>query len=145
MALFSGVVHQRIARCLQLKKGQLLLLLRVRMRSSCRQLFKTLHILPLPSVYIAETLIYVKKNINCYSKNSQIHAYNTRGKNDLHNIPHSTSLCSESFIHTSLQLYNTLPGHLKVMPPSKFKSQLQDLLHKYCFTVLRNLMSTFST
>ena len=66
--------------------------------------------------------MYVKKNINCYSTNSQVHTYNTRGKNNLHTISHSTSLYSESFIHTGLQLYNTLPGYLKEMPPSKFKS-----------------------
>ena len=60
------------------------------------------------NVYIAKSLMYVKKNINCYSKNSQVHTYNTRGKNNLHTIPHSTSPYSEIFIHTGLQLYNTL-------------------------------------
>ena len=90
-------------------------MLGVSMRSSCIQLFKTLHILPLPSVYKTETLMYVKKNINCYSTNFQVHTYNTRGKNNLHTIPHSTSLYSEGFIHTGLQLYNTLPGYLKEM------------------------------
>ena len=62
------------------------------MRFSCRQLFKKLHILPLPNVYIAETLMYLEKNINCYPTNSQVHTYNIRRKNNLHTIPHSTSL-----------------------------------------------------
>jgi hypothetical protein len=87
------------------------IMLGVSMRSSYRQRFKKLHILALPSVYIAETLMYVKKNINSYTS-SQVHLYNTRGKNNLHTIPHSTTLFSESFIHTGLQLYNTLPGCL---------------------------------
>ena len=95
------------------------------------------------SVYTAETLMYVKKIINCYSTNSQIHTYNTRGKNKLHTIPHSTSLYSESFIHAGCQLYNTLPGCLKEMPSSKFKSQLQDLLHKKSFYSVREFNEYF--
>ena len=65
---------------------------------------------------------------------------NTRGKNNLHTIPHSTSLYSESFIHTGLQLYNTLPGYLKEMPPSKFKSQLQ---HKNSFYSVKEFNEYF--
>ena len=74
--------------------------------------------------------MYVKKNMYSYTTNSQDHTYNTSGKNNLYTIPHSTSLYCESFIHTGLQLYNTLPGYLKEIPPSKFKSQLETLLHK---------------
>ena len=40
---------------------------------------------------------------------------------------------SVSFIHTGLQLYNTLPSYFKEIPSSKFKSQLQALLHKNRF------------
>jgi hypothetical protein len=57
----------------------------------------------------------------------------TRGKNNLFIIPHSTSLYSESFTQTGLQLYNPLLGYLKEIPISKFKSQLQALLRKNGF------------
>ena len=114
-------------------------MLGVSIRSSC----KKLHILPLPIVYTAETLIYVKTITKCYTTNSLVHTYNTRGKKNVYNIPHSTSLYSESFIHTCLQLYNTLPGYLKEMPSSKFKSQLQALLHKTSSIVLTSLKITF--
>jgi hypothetical protein len=40
----------------KLQKRAIRIMLGVSMRSSCRQLLKILHILPLPSVYIAETL-----------------------------------------------------------------------------------------
>ena len=50
---------------------------------------------------------------------------------------------SERFIHTGLQLYNTLPGYLKGMPPSKFKSQLQDLLHKNNFYSVKEFNEYF--
>ena len=46
-------------------------------------------------------------------------------------------------IHTGLQLYNTLPGYLKEMPPSKFKSQLQDLLHKNSFYSVKEFNEYF--
>ena len=48
----------------KLQKWAIRIILGVSMRSSCRQLSKMLYILPLPSVYIAETLMYVK---NIYS------------------------------------------------------------------------------
>jgi hypothetical protein len=48
--------------------------------TSCKQIFKSLHILPLPSLYIYEIVIYIKSNSYDFTINSGLHSYNTRKK-----------------------------------------------------------------
>ena len=51
---------------------------------SCRQLFKQLQILPLPSHYIYSLLVFVKKNRKLFLSNSEIHELNTQYNQNLH-------------------------------------------------------------
>ena len=44
---------------------------------------------------------------------------------------------------SNVQLNNTLSGYLMEMPPSKFKSQLQDLLHKNSFYSVKEFNEYF--
>ena len=51
---------------------------------SCRELFKTLNILPLYSQYILSLLLFVVKNLDMLQRNSMIHPFHTRHCSDLH-------------------------------------------------------------
>jgi len=53
-------------------------------RDSCRQLFKQLQILPLPTQYMFSLLVFVNKNRELFLSNSAVHDMNTRNKHDLH-------------------------------------------------------------
>jgi hypothetical protein len=53
-----------------------------RSRVSCRELFKKLKILPLPSQYIFSLLLLVIKNRDLFKSNSEIHSINTRHRTD---------------------------------------------------------------
>jgi hypothetical protein len=53
-----------------------------RSRVSCRELFKKLKILPLPSQYIFSLLLFVIKNTDLFKSNSEIHSINTRHRTD---------------------------------------------------------------
>jgi hypothetical protein len=53
-------------------------------RTSCRDLFKELNILPLQSQYILSFAVYVAKNIDDFTTNSDIHSINTRHKSSLY-------------------------------------------------------------
>lgn len=117
----------------KLQKRVIRIMFKVNQMTSCRSLFKILHVLPLPSIYISETLKYVKSNLHCYRTNAQVHTYNTRKKNDLSIIPHSTSLYNGSFIYTGLRMYNILPSNLKELPAQKFKQEISKILHLHCF------------
>jgi hypothetical protein len=50
---------------------------------SCRNSFINLNILPVYSLYIQETILYVKGKCDC-TVNEQIHTYNTRNIKDYH-------------------------------------------------------------
>ena len=53
-------------------------------RDSCRQLYKQLQILTLPSQYILSLLVFVAKNRDLFLSNSEIHDINTRNNYNLH-------------------------------------------------------------
>ena len=53
-------------------------------RDSCRELYKQLQILPLPSQYIFSLLVFVSKNRGLLLSNSEIHDINTRYNYNLH-------------------------------------------------------------
>jgi len=53
-------------------------------RTSCHNLFKELNILPLQSQYMLSLAMYVVKNIDDFTSNSNIHSFNTRYKSSLH-------------------------------------------------------------
>jgi hypothetical protein len=53
-------------------------------RISCHELFKKLNILPLYSQYILSLLLFVIKNIDEFTVNSEVHTINTRHRSDLH-------------------------------------------------------------
>jgi len=52
-------------------------------RTSCRRLFKELGILPLQSQYILSLALFVVKNMEIFTPNSDIHTNNTRSKSNL--------------------------------------------------------------
>ena len=53
-------------------------------RDSCRELFKQLQILTLPSQYIISILVFVNGNSDLFQLNSEIHDLNTRYNCNLH-------------------------------------------------------------
>ena len=51
---------------------------------SCRELFKTMKILPLYSQYILSLLMYVVNNKHSFTKNLAVNNNNTRSANNYH-------------------------------------------------------------
>lgn len=90
-------------------------------RHSLRDKFKEINIMTVASQYVYENLIYVKKNINLYSKYSDIHSINTRNK-DLLIVPRTRlQKISNSFKCQSIRFYNKLPNQVKELSLNKFK------------------------
>jgi hypothetical protein len=104
--------------------------------TSCKQYFKSLHILLLPClhIYIYEILAYIKSISNVFITNSGIHSHNTRRKEDLFIVPCNKSLCKNNFNNIGLWLLNHLPQYMKEIPAlNKFKNNLKTCLLEYCF------------
>jgi hypothetical protein len=93
-----------------------------------------MHILPLPSLFIYEILVYIKSNSNDFVINSGLHLHNTRKKDDLYIVPYKTSLCKYNFNNVGLRLLNHLPQYVKeILVQYKFENALKTYLLNHCF------------
>jgi len=82
-------------------------------RYSCRHLFKHLRILTLPSQYIYSLLIFVVKNGDLFSFNSEIHNLPTRFKNNLHLPSTNLTIVQKGVLYSGSKICNYLPLQIK--------------------------------
>lgn len=97
-------------------------------RDSLREMFKNIKILTLPSLYIFENILYVKKNINIFSKKSDVHTVNTRNKDKLSVPVLRLQKSSKSFIGNSVKFYNKIPNSITCLNYHKFKKHIKNIL-----------------
>jgi hypothetical protein len=71
-------VHEKLI--FRLQKRGIRAMMQIPKTASCKQHFKSLHILRLPSLYIYEILVCIKSNLNDFNTNSGLHSHNTRKK-----------------------------------------------------------------
>ena len=104
-------------------------------RESCRQLFKQLQILPLPSQYIYSLLVFVNKNKELFMSNSEIHNINTRYKHNLHLPSTHLTLVQKGVLYSGSKIFNHLPLCIKAHSndPKRFKTKLKSYLIQHTF------------
>lgn len=102
-------------------------------RTSCRQYFRELNILPLPSLYILEVLTFVKNNLHLFHSNAHFHEYPTRRRGDLCVARHRTALYERGPRYVGLKLYNMLPGEFKILSRVGFRAVLKRELQREAF------------
>lgn len=110
---------------------------RVARTYSCRDLFRQLGVLPLPSLYILETLAHVFKNYSKFTVVSNVHSHFTRGCTGLY-VPYKRiNLSMRAPDTVGLRLYNRLPEGLKGCATlHRFKGAVKAyLLHHCCYSV----------
>lgn len=97
-------------------------------RESLRERFKEYGILTMPSLYILQNILYVRKNWSNLQKYSDTHSHNTRNKNKL--VCNLTRLAkvSKSFVSNSIRFYNKMPDHMLNLSEKKFKKALKSFL-----------------
>jgi len=81
--------------------------------TSCRTLFKELNILPLQLHYILSLAVYVAKNIDDFTINSDIHSINTRHKSSLYPPLLRLTKYQKVVYYTGIKIYNCLPLKIK--------------------------------
>jgi hypothetical protein len=98
----------------------------VKRTTSCRELFRTLNILPVPCAYIMETVYYVKLNNKGLKQNLAIHDYKTWHRLDFQAKFCRTDIFKKSVNNLGTKLYNKLPNYLKNLENLEpFKKQLK--------------------
>ena len=95
-----------------------------RNRDSCRPLFKSLGILPLPSMYIFALLRFVTQNRDHFVTNSEFHNINTRQQYYLHLPLPNLKKYQTGVFYMGIKLFNGLPDFLK----KEFSNQKNFLL-----------------
>ncbi|CAH1115749.1 unnamed protein product [Psylliodes chrysocephalus] len=102
----------------------------------CGPLFHKYRILPLPCVYVLESLVFIHKNIKNLKTHSDIHSYNTRNGQNL--IVPFSRIRSTQVNKIDLNLYNKFicihnDNTIKSMSINSFKKLAKNFLLKHCF------------
>lgn len=113
-----------------LQKRAIRAIYKLRPRTSLKEKFKEIDILTLASQYIYENLLYVKKNIGLFRKNSDRHAVNTRNKNKLCSHVSRLRKVTKSFKGQCIRFYNKIPIDIQNLPFDDFKSLIKRKLCK---------------
>ena len=79
---------------------------------SCKDSFRHLKILTVYSLYIQETILYVKEKCNC-TVNKQIHTHNTRNNKDYHIYGYNLEIYNSKPSVAGCIYYNKLPNNIK--------------------------------
>jgi hypothetical protein len=80
---------------------------------SCRELFKTLKILPLQSQYIYALSLFVVNNKDQYRETSEIHDNKTRSRSNLHLPLTNLSIYQRGMYYNGIMVFNDLPSDMK--------------------------------
>lgn len=99
-------------------------------RDSLRELFKEIKILTMPSQYIYENIMYVRKNIGTFDSTGDYHNINTRYRHRLTLPKMRLSKTSKSFLANSIRFYNKIPKDILELDDKKFKILIKDTLCK---------------
>ena len=113
---------------LKLQKRILKIMKQVPIRSNSKEIFKELEILPVPCIYILETVCFIHQNMMLFKSNSDYHNYNTRTSSNIHLNYHRLTRSLNSLSHTGVTLYNKLPNEIKIYHNIKFKKVVKHIL-----------------
>jgi hypothetical protein len=112
--------------------------------TSCRDLFKELNIPALPSQYILSLAVYVAKNIDNFTTNSDIHSINTRHKSSLYPPLLRLTKYQKRVYYTGIKTYNCLPLKIKELSGNlkNFKKSVKkNSFYKVLFILWKNSLT----
>lgn len=111
-------------------------------RDDCQGVFVSMSLLTVPSLYILECLMYVRRNIEGFRTHEDGHDYNTRGRRNL--VPEYWRLrrCQDGPGYWSLKMFNILPPDIKNLPIRSFKHRLKQYLINNAFYSLNDYFNS---
>lgn len=124
-------------RIFRLQKRAVRTILKLKPTVSCLDHFKKLNILTVPSIYMFETIVYVKEQ-NLVRAHQ--HSYNTRNRNFNPSTQHNLRLfeCKPEYI--GLKLLTKIPNEIaQINDLNKFKKELKSHLLNQCFYQIPDL------
>ncbi|PSN49442.1 hypothetical protein C0J52_06604 [Blattella germanica] len=125
-----------MVRVLILQKRILQIIFKLKTRDSCKPLFKKHIILPVPSIIILESAMFVYKNKHLFKLNSDFHSYETRNRKNIVIAKHHTHLYEMSPYNSCSKIFKS---------EISFKSSLKSFLIKNCFYSLNSYFNRVSS
>lgn len=108
---------------------------------SCKPLFIEHNILTIPSLYILETAMLVKSNVNLFHRLSDVVVRNRRDNNKVY-IPNSkTAFMRKSVFRMAPCIYNKLPESVRNLSCSLFQKKLRTFLGKTAYYTIPEFMT----
>lgn len=139
LTAYHAHVHSRLAygiifwgaskdfiRPFRLQKKCIRNILGLNFRDSCRNYFEQIRVLTLPSVYILECTMFVKKNMDLFDNAS--HSHNTRNRGNVVSARYRYSFLQKNVEHMITKIYNRVPIEIRDLPLYKIKKQMRDIL-----------------
>ena len=144
--VYFGYIHSIISYCIPFWGGSskatnvfkhqkriIKIMKQVPIRTHSKGIFKELNILPLPCVYILETVCFIHNNKQAFQHNDQFHTHNTRTSSHLHLTHHRLNISINNVSHKGVILYNKFPNNLKVLAGGLFKKKVKKILLQHQF------------
>jgi hypothetical protein len=86
------------------------IIVKARNKESCHPLFRQLNILPLYSQYIFSLLLFVVKNLDIFSFNSDVHSINTRQVSHLYLPGNKLAKVQKGVYYSGIKIFNMKNG-----------------------------------
>jgi hypothetical protein len=104
-------------------------------RDSCRKIFSSLKILPLPSLCIFSVLMFVVNNWQLFTNNSDTCSIMTRNNSNLYYPPANLSIYQRGTQFIGIKIFNNLPNNIKQLYGNinLFKKALLQFLYLHSF------------
>jgi hypothetical protein len=120
-----------------LQKKIVRIMMGVKSRISCRELFKRLQILTFPCEYIHSLINFITTKEELFQTNADVHSINTRHKHCLHKPLVNLSCFQKGAYYAGVRIFNGLPSDLKGLMKEKaqFKIALKTIF-KYTLILL---------
>jgi hypothetical protein len=123
----------------KLQKKVIRIIMGCKGNQSCRELFTKMRILPLPSQYIFSLLMFLNKNKDQFTVNSQVHQYATRHQSDFHQPTTNLAKCQKGIGYMGVKVFNRLPINVKkdFDNLNRFRHSLMNFLREKSFYSLQ--------
>lgn len=126
LAVWGGTSAGNLNRILLLQKRAIRIMVGLGPRESCRNAFKTTHVLTVIGLYIKEVIMHV--TIEQLQRGHDLHTYNTRHASNFHLPLHHTTSYERKPSYMGRKLFNLLPEDLKMLNVKKLKTALTNWL-----------------
>jgi len=129
-----------IQKLLVIQKKAIRYIMHIPKMQSCREHFKTLGILTVPSAYILETLKKTRENYTYFENKSVSHNHFTRHRDDLQATQAKLATSQRGINFMGPKLFNKLPESLKNLEHNCFAKRIKDLLLKQTFYSVKEFL-----